>query len=96
MLRYTLLRLLLLLVCAALLWVVGLRGLWLALLAVLLSGIISAFALVRQRDRASATLDDRLRRINARIDERAAAEADDDPEDHPAPEPREPPAESRP
>ena len=74
MLRYTLLRLLLLLACAAVLWVVGLRGLWLGLVAVLLSGIVSAFALARQRDRASAALDSRLRRINERIDVAAAAE----------------------
>lgn len=86
MLRYTLLRVALLLVTAAVLYLLGLRGLWLALVAVLASGVISVVVLMRQRDAASSSLDTRLQRLNARIDEAAATEDRDPPE---APDPSE-------
>ena len=73
-LRYTLLRVLLFLAVAALLWIVGLRGLWLAMFAILGSGIISIFALSRSRDADSASLANRLSAIKERTAERTAAE----------------------
>ncbi|HET6920728.1 MAG TPA: DUF4229 domain-containing protein [Jiangellaceae bacterium] len=73
-LRYTLLRVLLFLAVAALLWIVGLRGLWLVLFAILGSGIISIFALSRSRDAASVSLANRVSKIKRRVDERTAAE----------------------
>lgn len=88
MLRYTMLRVALLLVTAAVLYLLGLRGLWLALVAVLASGVISVVVLMRQRDAASSSLDTRLQRLNARLDEAAAAE-DDEPEAPDPPERRE-------
>jgi Protein of unknown function (DUF4229) len=73
-LRYTLLRVLLLVVVAALLWIMGLRGLWLVMFAILGSGMISIFALSRCRDAASVSLSNWLSKFKRRIDERAAAE----------------------
>jgi hypothetical protein len=73
-LRYTLLRVLLFLVVAALLWIAGLRGFWLLLLAILGSGIISIFALSRSRDAASASLADRVAEAKRRTARRADAE----------------------
>jgi Protein of unknown function (DUF4229) len=72
--RYTLLRVLLFLVVAALLWIMGLRGLWLVMFAILISGMISIFALSKSRDAASVSLSNRLSTIKRRMDERAAAE----------------------
>jgi hypothetical protein len=72
--RYTLLRVLLFVVVAALLWIVGLRGLWLVMFAILISGMISIFALSKSRDAASVSLSNRLSTIKRRMDERAAAE----------------------
>ena len=74
LLRYTLLRVLLFLVVAALLWIVGLRGLWLVMFAILGSGMISVFALSRSRDAASVSLSNWLSKFKRRIDQRAAAE----------------------
>jgi hypothetical protein len=74
LLRYTLLRVLLFLAVAALLWIVGLRDLWLVLFAILGSGIVSIFALSRSRDAASVALSDRLSTIKGRVAERTAAE----------------------
>lgn len=65
-LRYTLLRVLVFGVVAALLWLVGLRGFVLLLAAVLLSGILSMFVLSRSRDRLSSSLDRRLSTIKDR------------------------------
>ncbi|HET6686279.1 MAG TPA: DUF4229 domain-containing protein [Jiangellaceae bacterium] len=73
-LRYTLLRVLLFLVVAALLWIVGIRGVWLVLFAILGSGIISVFALSRSRDAASVVLANRMSKIKSRMAERTAAE----------------------
>ncbi len=65
-LRYTLLRVLVFGVVAALLWLVGLRGFVLLLAAVLLSGILSMFVLSRSRDQLSSSLDRRLSTIKDR------------------------------
>jgi len=74
LLRYTLLRVLLFLAVAALLWIVGLRGLGLVMFAILGSGMISIFALSRSRDAVSVSLANRAAKIKRRIDERSAAE----------------------
>jgi hypothetical protein len=73
-LRYTLLRVLLFLAVAALLWIVGLRGLWLVMFAILGSGIVSIFALSKSRDAASIWLSNRLAKVKRRMDHRTAAE----------------------
>ncbi|HEX2360696.1 MAG TPA: DUF4229 domain-containing protein [Jiangellaceae bacterium] len=73
-LRYTLLRVLLFFVVAALLWIVGLRGFWLLLVAILGSGVISIFALSRSRDAASMSLANRVAEVKRRVTRRAAAE----------------------
>jgi hypothetical protein len=65
---------LLFLVVAALLWIVGIRGIWLVLFAILGSGIISVFALSRSRDAASVVLANRMSTIKSRMAERTAAE----------------------
>lgn len=76
LLRYTLLRLLILVVVGALLWLIWpeMPTLWLLLAAFFISGIISIFALNRTRDEVSAKLDRRVSTIKARLNERAAAE----------------------
>jgi hypothetical protein len=73
-LRYTLLRVLLFLAAAALLWIVGIRGVWLVLFAILGSGIVSVFALSRSRDAASTALANRVSTIKGRTAGRTAAE----------------------
>jgi hypothetical protein len=72
--RYTTLRLLLFVVVAALLWIVGIRDYWLLLFAVLVSGVISLFALSRSRDEMSSSLVTRRERIKQRMAEQTAAE----------------------
>ena len=66
-LQYTLLRLLLFLAVAALLWIVGIRGVWLVMFAILGSGIISVFALSRSRDAASVALVNRMSTVKGRM-----------------------------
>lgn len=72
--RYTALRALIFVVVAALLWIIGLRGYVLLLVAVLASGVVSLFALSRSRDALSAALISRHRRLKQRMAERTAAE----------------------
>lgn len=72
--RYSLQRLLLLLACGALLYLVGLRGVPLILAAFLGSGLLSFFLLARTRDQAAGNIERKVARINRRMDERAAAE----------------------
>ncbi len=55
--RYAALRLLTLLVVGGLLYVIGLRGWLLAFAAVLFSGIVSLFLLMKQRNDAAANLE---------------------------------------
>jgi UPF0716 family protein affecting phage T7 exclusion len=62
LLRYTVLRVLLFLVTAGILWLFGIRGVWLALFAILLSGFISIVVLSRSRDAASIEISRRLSR----------------------------------
>lgn len=72
--RYTALRALIFVVVAALLWIVGLRGYVLLLVALLASGLVSLFALNRSRDALSAAMVNRHRRFKQRRAERTAAE----------------------
>lgn len=68
LLKYTLLRLALLTVTAGVLWLAGLRGWLLLLVAFIVSGAISIFALSRARDEVSSSLVHRqetIRRISA-------------------------------
>jgi Protein of unknown function (DUF4229) len=74
LLRYTLLRVLLFLVVAALLWIAGLRGFWLLLVAIFVSGVVSVFVLSRSRDAASASVANRVSQVRQRMNERTAAE----------------------
>lgn len=66
--RYTLLRLLVFGVVAALCWIIGLRGFWLLLVAVFVSGLVSLVVLRRPRDEVSAGLSERLSTIRGRLD----------------------------
>ncbi len=75
LLRYTLLRVGLLLAVAALLWLVGLRGIALWLFAFLVSGIVSIFVLNRSRDAASASLAERIDTAHDRLAADDAQEA---------------------
>lgn len=72
--RYTALRLLVFAVAAALLWIAGLRGFYLLLVAVLVSGVVSLFALNRSRDTLSAAIVRRQQTIKQRSADRTAAE----------------------
>ncbi|HEX6577703.1 MAG TPA: DUF4229 domain-containing protein [Jiangellaceae bacterium] len=74
LLRYTLLRVLLFLVVAALLWIAGMRGFWLLLIAIFVSGVVSVFVLSRSRDAASASLANRVSEVRRRMQQRTAAE----------------------
>jgi Protein of unknown function (DUF4229) len=74
LLRYTLLRVMLFLVVAALLWIAGMRGFWLLLVAIFVSGVVGVFVLSRSRDAASASLADRVSDVRRRMHERTAAE----------------------
>lgn len=83
---YTLLRLAMLAVVGLVLYLVGLRGVWLLLLAFLVSGVLSAFVLSRPREGAALGITSAVKGINARIDASARAE-DDDLDDGAAPPP---------
>ena len=74
---YTLLRVGMLLAVAAVLYLVGLRGVWLLLFAFLVSGVISAFVLTRPREGAVLGITTAVKGVNARIDATARAEDDD-------------------
>lgn len=76
LLKYLLLRVLVFAAVAALLMLTGLPGWWVLLVAVLVSGLISIFALRRTRDDVSTSLSDRLSTIKRRIDESTRAEDD--------------------
>jgi hypothetical protein len=71
LLRYTILRVLVFLATAGVLWLLGLRGLWLALIAILLSGFVSIVVLSRSRDAASIALSEGLSRTSLRQDQAA-------------------------
>lgn len=73
-LKYFTMRTLLLLAVGGVLYLLGLRGLLLAVLAFLISGAISLFALSRSRIAAARNLDHSISRVSRRIEDRAAAE----------------------
>lgn len=87
LLRYTLLRLLLFGVVAALSWIIGMRGFLLLLVAVFISGLISLFVLRGPRDEVSTGLAERLSTIRGRVDRTAEEDAwvdeqENDPQRH--------------
>jgi Protein of unknown function (DUF4229) len=71
---YNLLRLALLAACAGLSYLVGLRGLYLVAVAFLASGLISWFALKRQRIRMGAAIERTVERGRGKMAERTAIE----------------------
>jgi hypothetical protein len=73
-LKYTLLRTLLLLATGAVLYLLGMRGVLLLLVALVLSGLASVVVLRGPREQASAALSGRLTSIRTRMDERTGAE----------------------
>jgi hypothetical protein len=75
---YSLLRLAVLAAVGGLLWLLGLRGIYLILLAFLVSGVISAVALSRRREGAAYGITRAVRSANARIDASSRAEDVDD------------------
>lgn len=92
-LKYTLLRTALLLVTGGVLYVVGLRGVWLVLVALLLSGIVSVVVLRGPRGDMSAALVGRVGSMRQRMDDNTTAEdAWDDAQRAAAAEPGDPPA----
>ena len=74
---YTLLRLGVLVAVGAVLYLFGLRDVWLVLFAFLVSGVISAFVLSRHREGAALGISTAVRGINERMDASARAEDDD-------------------
>jgi hypothetical protein len=82
---YTGLRLAVLAVVGGILWLLGLRDVYLILLAFLISGVISAVALSRRREGAAYGITRAVRSVNARIDASSRAEDLDDSADFDAP-----------
>ena len=72
--RYSLLRLVLLMATGALCYLLGLRGVYLLLVAFLVSGVLSLFMLDRQRDVLGQKVGGIFSGINKRIDASARAE----------------------
>ena len=75
---YTMLRAAMLVAVGAVLYLVGVRGVWLILFAFLVSGLISAFALRNPREGAVLGFTSAYQGINARIDATTRAEDHDD------------------
>ena len=78
---YTMQRFLLLAGVGAVLYLVGLRGVWLVLFAFLLSGVIAMVALKGSREGAAYGITHAVKKVNDRIDESSRAEDDDDLDD---------------
>jgi Protein of unknown function (DUF4229) len=76
-LAYTAARILLFVVVLGLLYLVGARGLLLAGLGVLISGIISFIVLSPQRDAMSGAISSRISHFRHRLDEGTRAEDQD-------------------
>ncbi len=76
--RYSTLRLAVLLVVGAVCYLVGLRGFMLLLVALIVSGVLSLFVLDRQREALGESVGGVLSRINARIDANTRSEDVDD------------------
>ena len=72
--RYSLMRLLLLLGVGAIGYLLGLRGVYQLLIAFLISGVLSLFLLDRQRDLLGQKVGGVFSSINRRIDASARAE----------------------
>ena len=77
-LAYTVKRVLLLAGVGGVLYLVGVRGLWLVLFAFLVSGILAMVVLKDSREGAAYGITGAVRRINERIDASARAEDIDD------------------
>jgi membrane protein implicated in regulation of membrane protease activity len=71
---YTLARLGLVAVAAGVLWLIGLRGPVLVVLAFVISGLVSFVVLARQRGALARTVESRASRIRDRMAEAEAAE----------------------
>ena len=77
-LRYSLLRIMLFLGCLIVLWLVGLRGLLLVILAGLLSMVASLFVLRGPREEFSARIAERVDRKAARAEAAGAHQVSDE------------------
>lgn len=77
--RYTTLRLAMLIAVGGVGYLLGLRDILLLIVAFLVSGILSLVLLDRQRDAMGASVGGLFSRINARIEASAKAEDDDQP-----------------
>ena len=75
-LRYTLMRLGLFAACAAVLYLVGMRGFLLWSVALLASGAIALVVLRRDRDEMSAGIVNTVSRVNRKFEESNAKEDD--------------------
>ena len=75
---YTMLRIAMLVAVGGVLYLVGVRGVWLILFAFLISGVVSAVALRTPREGAVLGFTSAYRGINARIDASSRAEDHDD------------------
>jgi hypothetical protein len=73
-LSYNLLRAGLLLVCLGIGWAAGLHGLWLIIVALLASGVLSWFLLSGQRVRMGLAIEQTVERGRSRMAARTAAE----------------------
>jgi len=78
--RYTTLRLAMLIAVGGVLYLVGMRGLLLATVAFLGSGVLSFILLDRQRDALGASVGNVISGINTRIDANTRSEDFDDEE----------------
>jgi hypothetical protein len=74
LLSYNLLRAALLAGCLGIGWLAGLRGLWLIIVALLASGVLSFFLLAGQRVRMGIAIEQSVVRGRARMAARTAAE----------------------
>jgi hypothetical protein len=76
-LAYTSARILLFIVAAGLLYLAGVRGILVLILALVVSALASYVVLSPQRDKMSEALDKRIRTFRDRVDEGAEAEDDE-------------------
>ena len=73
-LRYTALRIVMLLVVGGIGYLIGLRGVLLAAVAFLVSGLLSFFVLDRQRDELGQSVGNVFQRLAARIESNSRKE----------------------
>jgi len=84
---YTFLRIAIFAAVGILLYLVGLRGALLIIFSLLISGVVSVFALNRRREVAAVGITTAIQRVGQRIDASARAEdVDDDADFTPGPE----------